>query len=102
MYTCSYTVWLVNNDHIRNAYTCTVIDSKLMKEYPYTGQLMLSNRSGSYQNSVSSGYLSMNHNGQWYPVCANVSYFGSISACRQLGATSVSSTYPNRYDSNAL
>lgn len=30
---------------------------------------------------------------QWYPVCGNISYFGAVSTCRQLGATSVANTY---------
>ena len=79
---------------------CTLFlhaDTRLLKDDPYNGQLMLSNRSGSYQYSVSSGYLNMYYNKEWIPVCANVSLFGSASACRQLGATSTSSTYPNRF-----
>lgn len=70
-----------------------LVPKLLASDGPYNGQLMLTNRSERFNQSVSSGYLHMHINGSWYPVCANISYFGAASACRQMGYTRVSATY---------
>ena len=70
-----------------------LVPKLLASDGPYNGQLMLTNRSERFNQSVSSGYLHMHINGSWYPVCASISYFGAASACRQMGYTRVSATY---------
>jgi hypothetical protein len=91
---CSYFGELLNISDFECKPVGIQCSSSRLQEYPYNGQLMLSNRSGTYASSISSGYLSMYYHDSWLPVCSKLSYFGATSACRQLGSTSTLSLYP--------
>ncbi|XP_019849512.1 PREDICTED: uncharacterized protein LOC109580599 [Amphimedon queenslandica] len=92
LFRCSYFSTFTNDTHCTPvAVQC--ISDRTDSSPPYNGQVILTNKTERFNRSIASGYLQMYINGSWYPVCANVSYFGASSACRQLGYTGVSAIY---------